>query len=138
VNPLTLGKTFAQQSIDRSTRDPAMISNVLVRLALKRIAERLCGPFPGNICVLVSSANMPRIYIASVPVKCRAALQHYLAERIGVSIPRGNDPLILSAEEAIVAIELGEQIRRSDGRGEVADAEFGGSSGRPMRPAVSA
>ena len=115
-----------------------MISNVLVRLALKRIAERLCGPFPGNICVLVPSANAPRVYIASVPVKCRAALQHYLAEQIGVSIPRGNDPLILRAEEAIVAIELGEQMRRGDGRVEVAEAESGGSPGRPVRAAVNA
>ena len=115
-----------------------MISNVLIRLALKRIAERLCGPFPGNICVLVPSANTPRVYIASVPVKCRAALQHYLAERIGVSIPRGNDPLILSAEEAIVAIELGEQMPRSDSRVEVAEAESIESSNRPVRPTVSA
>jgi hypothetical protein len=103
-----------------------MVSNVLIRHALKRIAERLCGPFPGNICVLVPSANTPRVYIASVPVKCRAALHQYLAERIGVSIPHGNDPLILSATEAMVAIELGEQARRSDRRTEVVEAESGG------------
>ena len=115
-----------------------MISNVLIRLALQRIAERLCGPFPGTICVLVPSANTPRVYIASVPIKCRAVLQHYLAERIGVSIPRGNDPLILSAAEAIVAIELGEQMRRSDSRVEVAEAESIESSNRPVRPAVNA
>jgi len=103
-----------------------MISNVLIRHALKRIAERLCGPFPEDICVLVPSAKTPRVYVASVPLKCRAALHRYLAERIGVSIPHGNDPLILSATEAMVAIELGEQVRRNDGGAEVVEAESGG------------
>jgi len=103
-----------------------MVSTVLIRLALTRIAESLCGPFPETICVLVPSAKTPRVYVASVPANCRAALHQYLAERIGVSIPRGNDPLILSAAEAAVAIELGQELRRSDGRGEVVEAESGG------------
>jgi len=103
-----------------------MVSTVQIRFALKRIAERLCGPFPENIRVLVPSAKTPRVYVASVPVNCRAALHQYLAERIGVSIPLGNDPLILSATEAMVAIELGEQARRGDDEAEVVEAESGG------------
>jgi len=90
-----------------------VVSTGLIRLALKRIAETLCGASPGNICVLVPSATAPRVYVASVPVGYRPVLYRYLAEQIGLSIPHGNDPLVLTAVEATVAIELAEQMRRS-------------------------
>lgn len=89
-----------------------MVSTGSIRLALKRIAEAVCGAVPRDISVLIPSAARPRVYIASVPAQYRAAVYQYLAERVGLSAPQGGDPLVLTADVAEKLLKLAAGLKR--------------------------
>ena len=89
-----------------------MVSTGSIRLALKRIAEAVCGVVPRDISVLIPSAAQPRVYIASVPAQYRAAVYQYLAERVGLLAPQGGDPLVLTADVAEKLLKLADSLKR--------------------------
>lgn len=77
-----------------------------LRLALRKITETTCGSAPSLIRVLIPSSQVPRVYIASIPLQHRREVYDYLARNLEFSVPHGGDPLVLRHDEATTILKL--------------------------------
>jgi hypothetical protein len=84
----------------------AMVTTGSVRSALSKIAEAVCGTTPALIRVVIPSSREPGTYVVALPFGYTAEVYHYLAEQLGVAIPPGGDPLVLTADEASSLVSL--------------------------------
>lgn len=80
------------------------VTTVSIRLALKTIAELVCGTSPRVIPITALGDPMHRVFAVSIPFEYKAEVCKYLNEQLG--LPIDGAPLLLTAEQASTVIEL--------------------------------
>ena len=93
-----------------ATRYHAMVTIGSIRSALHRIAQVLCGTHGGLVRVVVPSSQEPRVYIVALPSEIAGEIYTYLCEELGVTIPSGTDPLVLTADGAAGVVRLAREL----------------------------
>jgi hypothetical protein len=81
------------------------VSSLSICLALKRIADIICGTRPETIQIKVID---PRngILTVSLPAQYQLPIAAYLAQHIGIQQPKQEQPLLLTSHEAVALVEL--------------------------------
>ena len=91
-----------------------MVTIGSIRSALHRIAHALCGTHGGLVRVVIPSSQEPRVYIVALPSEFAGRICMYLCEELGVTIPSGTDPLVLTADEAAGLVRLARELAPLD------------------------
>ena len=86
--------------------EPAMLTSVSLRLAVKSLAEVTCGTVPHLIRVAVIPVGNDRTYAVAIPFEYRTEIYHYLAEHTALSLPLDGGALILDSQQALVVVNL--------------------------------
>jgi len=95
-----------------------MVTIGSIRTALHRIAQRVCHTPAGLVRVVVPSSQEPRVYIVALAPETASEVYKYLFEELGVKIPVGTDPLVLTADEAAALVGLAREFLLADAVGE--------------------
>jgi hypothetical protein len=86
--------------------EPAKLTSVSLRLAVKSLAEVTCGTVPRLIRVAVIPAGNDRTYAVAIPFEYRTEIYQYLAEHTTLALPPDGGALILDTEQALVVVNL--------------------------------
>jgi hypothetical protein len=86
--------------------DQSNALNVSLRLALTRLAKAAGGPAQGAVQVAVINLGLEKMYEVLIASECRAAVHHYLAERMDLSMPLDGEALVLNSDQASKVIGL--------------------------------
>lgn len=88
-----------------------MLTSALLRVALKRLTQAVCGSPPGLIRVVVHSSGAKRTYAVHVSTECQAQVYGCLAEHIEISVPSAGSPLLLTTAQAYAVINFANEDR---------------------------
>ena len=87
-----------------------MVTIASIRSGLRRIAQAVGRTPAGLFRVVIPSSQEPRVYIVALASETASEVYKYLAKELGVTVPVGTDPLILTADEAAALVSLAREF----------------------------
>src|SRR5262245_52225223 len=97
-----------------------MVTTTSIRSALSKIVRAQCGTPAGLVRVVVPSSQEPSVYVVALPSEYAPEVYQYLSEELGITIPLGADPLVLTAREAASLVSLARELPALRGANETA------------------